>query len=475
MESIRKNYVLQVAYQVLNMCLPFVTSPYISRVLGAEKLGLYSYTFSIASIFILFINLGIEKYGSRSIAMVRNDKEKMNKTFSELFFLRLIVGIGMMSTYYWFSVVFSENKGLFAINGILLIGATIDINWFFFGIEKFKITVTRNFILKILTVICVFLFVKAPNDLWKYITIMVVGTVISQSIIWCFIFKYVALIKVNIQGVLSHLKPLIILFIASLAQSAYTYIDKIMIGSLGTMEQLGYCTNAYKIVAFPMSIITSLGVVMLPRMAMLYETNRNDKAEVYIRESMRYIMILACAMVAGMIAIGRDFAIIFWGIDFAISGEIVVIIAPIVLFMSWSDIIRNQYLIPKKRDREYAIAIAVGAIVNIGFNALLIPVFSAKGAAISTVLSYFVISAYQTYITRKEIPYFRLIKETLPYVGFGVVMCVCVRMVKSVLHDITIQGLIYQVICGALVYGGLVLSYLILKRDKLIYKQDKKI
>ena len=315
MESIKKNYVFQLAYQILNMCLPFVTSPYISRVLGAEALGIYSYTYSISNIFILFINLGIEKYGSRSIAIAKQDQRKLNEVFTELFLLKLIIGISVTAIYIFFVSIYFEYKIFFYIQTLLLFGSVLDINWFFFGIEKFKVTVFRNFVVKIITVSLVFVFVKSIEDLWIYILILSVGTILGQLSVWFVAHRYVSFAKINFAAMLQHIRPLLILFIAILAQSAYTYIDKIMIGKLADMEQLGFCENAYKIISFPMGIITSIGTVMLPRMSALYRSDKQEKAQKYISSTMYLAMILACAMMAGITAVGTDFSIIFWGRD----------------------------------------------------------------------------------------------------------------------------------------------------------------
>ena len=462
MESVKKNYIFQVSYQILNMLLPFVTSPYISRILGAENLGIYSYTYSVANIFILFINLGIEKYGSRMIAAAKENKNFLNKVFSELLILKIILGILVTVLYLIINHFILKYKLLFGIQTFLLLGATIDINWFFWGIEKFKITVIRNFVFKLCTVLCIFLFVRAKDDLWIYITIMALGTLISQSLVWFVLRQYVCIKRVKCSDSLVHLKPLMILFTGILAQSAYTYIDKIMLGSLGSMEQLGFCDNAYKIVSFPMGMITSLGVVMLPRMTMLYNNHSIEKASKYISSSMHFVLVLAFGMAGGMAAIGEDFSIVFLGESFATSGRIVAVISPIVLFMSWSDVVRNQYLIPKGLDKEYTTAIIIGAIINVVSNALLIPKIGAFGAAIGTVLSYFSIAVYQTYVTRKELPYRQFIQLIIPLFLFSMIMFFCVNAFGKWYENISVIGIIIQVCIGIVVYGTLVLVYLFL-------------
>lgn len=473
MYNIKKNYLLQVSYQILNMCLPFLTSPYISRILGADNLGIYSYTFSIANFFALFINLGIIKYGSRTIAEVKYDGQRINQVFTELLIMKVILGAIVILLYYGCVFFFFPYKIFFAIQGLVLFASVFDINWFFFGIEKFKITVTRNFIIKLITVTCIFLFVQSRGDLLRYVLIMTIGTTISESIIWVALFKYVKIVKIKIMNVKKHIKPMLILFIAVLAQSAYTYIDKIMIGSLGSMEQLGYCDNAYKIIAFPMGLISSLGVVMLPRMTILYCDKNETEAMMMIRNSMRFVMLIACPLVAGLSAVGEIFSVVFWGIEFKTCGLIITIISPIIFFMSWSDVIRNQYLIPKKRDKDYSMAIVIGAIVNILSNMILIRQFGAIGAAIGTVCSYFSIALYQIWITRKELPYSKFLHDSLGPFICSVIMFVVVYNVGETINTLSIQSLLVQIFVGILVYSLLIIIYFWINSKKKERKNEK--
>lgn len=188
MSSLKKNLIYQTVYQILTIVLPLITAPYVSRVLGPGNIGIYSYTYSIAYYFVLFAMLGINNYGNRIIAQVRDDRDLLNKTFSNLFAVHAIVSSIMIILYILYCFIFiKEYKIYMIIQGIYIISALFDINWFYFGIEKFKLTVTRNTIIKIVTVICTFIFVKSENDLWIYILILALGSFISQSIVWVFL------------------------------------------------------------------------------------------------------------------------------------------------------------------------------------------------------------------------------------------------------------------------------------------------
>ncbi|MGN8656023.1 flippase [Blautia obeum] len=470
MSSLKKNFLLQVSYQILNICLPFVTSPYISRVFGTEGLGIYSYTYSIASVFVLFINLGIDNYGSRGVAIRKDNKYELNCFVSELCALRLFIGIIPIVIYLWYSIVFGDPKEIYLLQSLILFGTVLNINWCFFGLEKFDITVTRNFIFKFLTVICVFVFVKNSDDLWKYTLIMAAGTVISQSVVWVFFPKYFHFVKTSVSGIVKHVKPLLVLFTAVLANSAYTYIDKIMIGWLGTKSQLGICDNSYKIISFPMGIITALGVVMLPRMSYLYSNSDEDKASSLLDASFKYLMILAIAMAFGIAAVADTFSVVFWGSDFWECGIVISITSVSCIFMTWNEILRSQYLIPKSLDKIYSSAIVIGAIVSISFDAVLVPILGAEGAATAMSLSYFSISLYQSIKIRKMLSLRKYIFALIPYVAFGIFMYVCVKVTEKLMPAYTVISLFAMVIVGTGIYILLSFVYLLTTKDKVALK-----
>lgn len=230
--------------------LPLFTSPYISRVLGAEGLGINSYYYSIANYFVLFAMLGIKNHGNRLISTVRNDKEKLNKEFSSLLILHIVASAFILIFYILFCLFFveSENRIYALIQGIYVIAAVFDINWLFFGLEQFKLTVTMSSIVKILTFASIFLFVRQKSDLWIYALIMALGNAISQSLVWLYLKRYVKIVKIKLNDMKEHIKPLLVLFIPVLAISIYKIMDKIMLGQITSKTEVGYYENAEKII-----------------------------------------------------------------------------------------------------------------------------------------------------------------------------------------------------------------------------------
>ena len=209
--SVKKNFMYQMVYEILILILPFITSPYIARTIGAEGLGIYSYSYSVANYFVLFSMLGLKNYGNRKIAQNRDDRKTLNDTFSNLVVLHICVSLLVSFVYIDYIVFIAENKIYALIQLLVVISSLFDISWFYFGIEKFKMIVTRNIIVKIVNIACVFIFVKRSEDLWIYCLIMALGMLISQVLLWIPLRNYVSFVKPKWKKIKEHIKPLLIL------------------------------------------------------------------------------------------------------------------------------------------------------------------------------------------------------------------------------------------------------------------------
>ena len=468
MSSTKRNYAYQIFYQILISILPFITSPYISRVLGADSIGVYSYTYSVITYFKIFAALGIANYGNRAIAKAKNNKDELNKTFSSLFALHSLLSLLVIAVYlvYW-KVFVSEYKIIALIQCFYLLGELCDINWFYFGMEKFKLTVTRNSILKIVTVIAIFIFVQDRNDLWKYVFIMALGTFLSTSVVLLLAPRYVKFVKFSLQDMLRHVKPMLVLFFAVIAISIFSYMDKIMIASLSNYSELGYYENAWKMIEFPVGFITALGTVMLPKITNLLTQGDNDRAEHYIYESMRFSLFAGIAIAFGIAGISKEFSVVFWGEGFEVSGTLMAVLSVTIVIMSFNSVIRSQYLIPRERDKIYLAAVWVGAVVNFIVNYLLIPQYGSLGAAIGTILAYMAIFLVQTVSVSKKLPIVAYFIPNIPYAIFGVVMFVVVRIIGNAM-GYSVLTIAVEVVSGVAVFVGLSLGYAVLFKDTFI-------
>ena len=474
MNQIKKNFIYNVFYQILLLILPIVTVPYVSRILGSEGLGIYSYTYSIVNYFMLFAMLGINNYGSRSIAKVRNDKEKLSKYFFSIYSIQLITTFIMIICYLIFILLFNFDYKYIAIIQIInIISVLFDINWFFFGLEKFKITVTRSTILKLLSVILIFMFVKSSNDLWIYTIIIATSTLLSQLILLPFLKKEISFFKIKRKDITKHIKPIIILFIPVVAISLYQVMDKIMLGNMSVINEVGYYEQAGKIVSIPLSLITALGTIMLPRISNLVAIKDLNAIKKYIYKSVKFMMFLAFPICLGLIAVSSDFIPVFLGYEFTKSSVLIYYLSITIIFISFANIVRTQYLIPNEKDKIYVISVIGGAFVNLIANLLLIPHFHSIGACIGTIFAEFFVMIYQTIAVRKELPLVSYFKSILPFIIKALIMFSTVMIIKFI-NIIPVFRFILQVIIGIIIYGLLNIKYVLELLNISGGKYDKK-
>lgn len=467
--SVKKNLFYQMCYEILVLLLPLITSPYIARVIGPEGVGVYSYSYSIANYFVLFSMLGIKNYGCRVIAQVRDDPKKLCTTFSSLLVVHVIVSLLCMVAYIGYILLLTSERIYAVIQSAFVLSALFDISWFYFGIEKFKLTVSRSAAIKLLNVVCIFSFVKRQDDLWKYCLIMAVGVLLNQLLLWMPLKKYVRVVRPDTQSMLSHIKPLLILFIPAIAISLYKYMDKIMIGIISGKEQLGFYENAEKVVNIPLSVIGAFGTVMLPRMSGLMQTLKKGTVLRYITISMRYIMCLAFALAFGLAGVGRVFAPLFWGKEFAPSGMIIMGLASTIPFISFADVIRTQFLIPGKRDRAYLCSVIMGAVVNLAINLALLPSFGAMGATVGTIAAEICVCIVQMWVVRRDLQLKTYLKNALPFSVIGLCMFFGVYCL-GVCMGMTWPVLFLQILLGAAFYCLFTVVYLYAVHDDMLMR-----
>ena len=270
-KNIKLNYVYNLIYQVLILILPLITTPYLSRILGAENIGIYGFTLSISSYFILFGSLGISMYGQREIAYVQDDVVKRTKTFYEILFVRFITMFISMVLFALFFCVKGNFVVYYRLLLLELVANSLDISWFFQGMEEFKKTVSRNLVVKILSVVCIFAFVKEASDLYIYFIIYVLSLLIGNLSLWLYLPKFIKNCKLSDINMKRHLLPIISMFVPQIAIQIYTVLDKTMIGViLNDMVEVGYYEQAQKIVKIILSVVTAMGIVMVPRISNLY-------------------------------------------------------------------------------------------------------------------------------------------------------------------------------------------------------------
>lgn len=467
--SITKNFLYNLVYQILLIILPLITTPYISRVLGSEGLGTYTYTYTIANYFVLAAMLGVKNYGNRSVAAVRDDRKLLSRTFWEIYGLQLLCSLTATAAYVvYVSAFVREYQLIAALQGIYVLSGLMDISWLFFGAEQFRVTVMRNIAIRLINLACIFLFVKSRGDLWLYTLIMTLGMVFSQGYLWMYVKRLVDWRRPKLRDLGKHMIPELILFVPIIAVSLYTMMDKVMLGAMSTMRQVGIYEGAYRILSIPTGVITALGTVMLPRMSNLAAKGKVKESERYIYNSMQFAMFLASGMMFGIAGIAEDFVPLFLGEEYHSCVLLIRVMAPTVPFIAWANVIRTQYLIPNHKDKSYIISVMLGAAVNLVVNALLIPRMQALGAVIGTVCAEGSVCISQTVMVRSKLKIARYLKDTGMYFVFGIVMFLVIQAVHGLKCE-TVLSLAVEIIAGGGVYAVLSGTYFLLaNRDTAV-------
>lgn len=470
-KSITKNYIYNLIYQVLVLILPLVTTPYISRILGAENIGIYSYTLSIVTYFILFGSLGVALYGQREIAYYQKDKKKYSIIFWEIVILRAITMTISLILFYLIFVNGNQYQIYYKILILELIGNCIDISWFFQGLEEFKKTVIRNMIIKLISVISIFTFVKSQNDLKIYFWIYVLSTSIGNASLWLYLPKFLTKVKIKELHLFRHLKPTLGIFIPQIAVQVYTVLDRTMIGTIiSDKSEVGFYDQSQKIIKLLMTIITSLGTVMLPRIANTFASGEKEKINNYMKRSFNMVFLLAFPMIFGIISVSKAFVPIFFGEGYDKVAILMNVISPIILFIGLSNVTGTQYLLPTKRQKEYTISVIIGAITNFIMNACLIWKFGAIGASIGTVIAEFTVTAVQLYFVRNDFDFKQIIKISKNYVVSSIAMFIVCIIIGNVVKTNMIS-IIIQVIFGVGIYGVCLLAL----KDEFVNSIIKKV
>lgn len=458
MSSVKKNYIYNVLYEILIIVLPLITSPYISRVLGPENIGIYTYQYSIVSYFVMFARLGIVNYGSRTVAAAKSDEER-SKVFSNTFAIQGTLAFFTTVLYIGY-VVFGDleysTMGLIML--LYLLTAALDVNWFFFGIEQFRITVVRNTVIKLISTALLFMLVKQPDDLNIYGIILGGSNLLGQLATWPYVGKYIKIVKPEIREVRRHFYPIVVLFVPQIAVSLYKMMDKIMIGALCSKSQLGYYEYASMIVNLPLGFITSLGTVMIPRISSLMKDGDNKTSQIYTHNSILFATGLSIAFAFGLSGIAPVFVPFYFGDEFWPTTELLIGLAVTLPFLAWANVVRTQYLIPAKRDKEYIASLFSGAGINIVINMLLIPRYQAWGAVIGTIAAEVTVCITQTWTARRYLPIGVYIKECSGFIAIGAVMGATVSAL-GLLGMPVVWCILLQISVGAAVFLSLAVIY----------------
>lgn len=450
-KSIKKNYILNLVYQIMLVVTPLITIPYLSRVLNADCIGEVSFAESIVSFFVLFANLGIGTYGQREISYYQDDRVKRSEVFWNTFILKLITS-GFAFLVYLITIFIYFKTTTYLVLSLNILATLFDVTWFFQGIEEFGKIVFRNIVFKLLSIAFIFLFIKGREDTVLYAFSIGFFMLLSNLSLYVYIMNYADGIDIKKIAPFKDFIVVLSLFVPTIAIQIYTVLDKTMIGFI-THDNFenGYYEIAVRISKILLTIITSLSIAMIPRIGLLYNKKDYDTITNLMYKSYRFAWLIGTPLCLGLIALSNIFIPCFLGTGYDKVTILVKILSLLIIAIGINNITGIQYLIPTKRQNLFTLSVLLGAMINLCLNMFLIRKFMSIGAAIASIIAELFIALFQLYMVRKEISFKKILIEGVNYYISGAIMFAIVSMLSSHL-SVNIFGIIIAVLVGAFSY-----------------------
>lgn len=450
--SIKRNYIFSLIYQILNIFIQFITLPYLSRVLGAEGIGVQSYTNSIVTYFAMFGALGVNWYGQSEIARHYGKKEALSTIFYELVILKLLCSLFILPFYFLLILMSPVYGKCYLILLATFFASMIDISWFYQGIEKFDVIAMRNIIIKVAGTITVFALVKSPRDTELYIFIVAMSTFIGNSSMWLQLKKVLVAVNFKDLRIKRHLIKVLHYFIPTIASSLYLMLDKSMIGLITHNEaENGYYEQTGQIVNMIKTVVLSYNAVMVSRMSILFSQKNKNEVEMCIKNSLSFIMGISWPMAVGIAFVAKGFSEWYFGVDFKRIACMLVIFSPIVIFVGISNMLESHIITPLGKRSIGNRIVIMGALVNLILNIILIPHFAAIGAAFSSVFAELLIAIGYQRAAKEYVSWTFIFKCSYKKIISSIVMAISLFVISLIFPE-GIELTIIQIVIGGVTY-----------------------
>lgn len=405
-KSIKFNFIMNFILTVSNFLFPLITFPYVSRVLLPEGTGKVAFALSIVSYFTIFASFGVATYGIRAVAQVRDDKERLSKTMHELLFINII---SMTIVYVALAIAilvvpkFAIEKELFLVTSLFILFTIVGVEWLYKGLEKYQYITVRTIVFKIVSLFLVFLFVKEKSDyiIFAFISIFaIVGSGILNLINSRKLINYTLYSEYEFK---KHLKPMFVLFLTSMAIAIYTSLDEGLLGLLSSPEQVGYYNAAVRVKGILFTLITSLGVVLLPRLSYYVENYMETEFHEALAKSTNFIIVIAASVVIFFTFFAKETILILAGENYVASIIPLQIVVWALILSAITNILGIQILLPLKKDKQLLFSVLCAATVDVIANFLLVPKLAAVGTALSVIAAELSVLIVQIVILRQYI------------------------------------------------------------------------
>jgi O-antigen/teichoic acid export membrane protein len=467
LKKLISNYLFTLLYQILLMITPFITTPYVSRVLKPEGIGIDAYIGSIVQLFVVFSILSIPIYGSRSISVIENIIEK-SKAFWSIYTIQLLVStVNIVVFILLVTNMFNQDyRDLYIIHIFTLLASTLDISWYFIGREQAKTIAIRNIILRLISIILIFSLVLNSDDLYIYILINALTLLFGQLVMWFPMLKEVKFIKVSFLNVKEHLYPISILFLPQIMIQIYMLVNKIILGNFSSETEVGFYNQANRIIKLTLGVFTALGTVLLPRMSKEFAKGNIDEVKKYAFYTLNFVLMITLPMVIGLIAISDNFVSWFLGAEYAKVAILIKLMSPVIFFVGLANVFGIQILISTNQSKKYSISIIIGSLLSLITNLMLVIIvpLSSVGTTISLLVAEGIGAIIQMYFVRKYLEFASLLKTFSKYFFASILLYIIAKIIELLYTESTIMLTFIQLIIGTLVYFICLITF----KDKLV-------
>ena len=407
-KSVKFNFIMNFILTLSNFIFPLITFPYVSRILQASGLGKVGFATSIIVYFSMIAMMGIPTYGIKACAKIRDDSYKLTKTVYELLILNTIF-LAFALTLLLLSVIFIDklyiDKELYIILAFSMLFNVLGIEWLYKALEQYSYITIRSIFFKIASLILLFVFVKESNDILPYAMLTVLASVGAGILNFYNLRKIITLYKITFKQleITKHIKPSFTFFLLTISITIYVNLDSVMLGFMTSDDNVGYYSAAVKIKQILVSLVTSLGAVMLPRLAFYYEQKRFDEFKALVKDALDFILIVSLPLTIYFTLYAKDAILLLSGESFLASVEPMQIIMPTVFFIALSNLMGWQILVPMDREKQIVFSTIIGAVIGGIINFFAIPHLGVNGAAIANLCAECAVVIVQVVLLRKFI------------------------------------------------------------------------
>lgn len=467
------NFVMNAILTMSQFLFPLITFPYISRILLPTGTGKVSFATSVVSYFALFAQLGIPTYGIRACAKVRDDRKALERTVQELFLINLIMSI-LAYIVLFLAIAFvprmRQEKALFLIVGLTILFNAIGMEWLYKALEQYTYITVRSIIFKLIAVVAMFVLVHEQKDYVIYGGISILAASASNVFNFFHAHKYVSIKPVGSYNFRQHLKPIVIFFAMSCAATIYTNLDTVMLGFMTSDAEVGYYNAAVKIKSILVSVVTSLGVVLLPRASYYVECKLMDKFCRITHVALNFVILISVPLTVYFILFAKEGIFFLSGAEYEASIVPMQIIMPTLLFIGLTNIMGIQTLIPLGKEKVVLYSEIAGAVADLLLNVALIPSMASAGAAIGTVVAEGVVFAVQFWALRKEVLFsYQKVRYGTIVLALALAIASCLWVKTTALGSFA--SLLVSAILFFAVYGGV----LVLRKEPLAWQMAEKV